>query len=126
VESGIKCERCGGFFQPKKRQDARFCSAKCRTAAHRNGALSARIKAIDAAKAGTVSVTDAITDAGTVNPRRILAEIAADVRQPAAARVAACKALLADAPKPAAEVDELDPITRKALQLLNAPSSRLN
>jgi hypothetical protein len=60
-----------------------------------------------------------------IDPKRILSEIAVDTSAPAAARVAACKALLADAPKPAAEVDDLDPITRKALELLNAPS-RLN
>lgn len=122
MESGIKCERCGGFFQSKKRQDARFCSAKCRTAAHRNGALSARMQAIDASNGAIVSVTD--TEA--VNPRRILAEIASDVRQPAVARVAACKILLSSASKTADEPDELDPITKRALQLLNAPSSRLN
>lgn len=78
------------------------------------------------AEATAKALTALGVDPASVDPRRILAAIAADVSAPASARVAACRALLGDAPKPAAEIDELDPITRKAVSLLNSPSSRLS
>lgn len=68
-------------------------------------------------------------DPASVDPRRILAAIAADLSTPAAARIAACKALLVGVSlKSAAEFDDgIDEITRQALAAMNAPpSSRLN
>ena len=57
-------------------------------------------------------------DPAAVDPRAVLAAIAADTSAPAAARVAACKMLIGEqgAPKPA---DQDDPVMRLALQLLN-------
>jgi hypothetical protein len=73
-----------------------------------------------------IGPTGEVVSVTEVDPRRILAKIAADVRQPAAARVAACRVLISSAPKTVDDPDELDPITKRALQLLNAPTSRLN
>jgi hypothetical protein len=66
-------------------------------------------------------------DPESIDPRRILAEIAVDTSAPAAARVAACKILNADAPKTTAEqLEEMDPITKRAIESLRAQSRRLN
>jgi hypothetical protein len=63
-------------------------------------------------------------DPATVDPRVILASIAADTSAPATARVAACRALLADvdeseplrSAKPAAQADAL---TERALEIMS-------
>jgi hypothetical protein len=60
-------------------------------------------------------------DPATIDPRRILAGIAADPEAPAGARVMACKTLIAaageQAPNAADEATS-DALTRRALQLL--------
>jgi hypothetical protein len=57
-------------------------------------------------------------DLATINAREVLLTIAADTSAPATARVAACRALLADGGKAAPAVDEEDPVTAFALKLL--------
>jgi hypothetical protein len=105
----VTCERCGSPFAPR-RADARFCSPKCRVASHRKGAPSS---------AQTIEI-----DPTLVDPRLVLAEIAGNPAQPASARVAAAKALLAAQQKaPAEDRDELTNI--RAVEVL-AASRRLN
>lgn len=56
-------------------------------------------------------------DLTTIDPRRVLLQIAADTSAAATARVAACRALLADRGKDPAAGDD-DPVTELALKLL--------
>jgi hypothetical protein len=100
----VTCERCGSPFAPR-RADARFCSPKCRVASHRKGAPSStQTKGIDPT---------------LVDPRLVLAEIAGNPAQPASARVAAAKALLATQQKaPAQDRDDFTNI--RAVEMLAA------
>jgi hypothetical protein len=109
------CENCGEPFKAK-RADARFCSGRCQVQAHRKKA-----KKVDPV---SQPPSPGEIDAAMANPRRILAEIAADRLQPAAARVSAAKALLGDAPK-AADDDGLDEITRAAIEEMGHKSRRI-
>jgi hypothetical protein len=61
-----------------------------------------------------------------VDPRQILREIAVDPAQPGAARVQACRILMAATPPPASEADNLDEITKKAILAMQTQSRRLN
>jgi hypothetical protein len=56
-------------------------------------------------------------DPATIDPRWILASIAADASAPAAARVAACRVMLAASPK-APDRDEMDQTSARAIALL--------
>jgi len=60
-------------------------------------------------------------DPSSIDPRKILAAIAADLSAPAGARVAACKGLLAAGPEqPETSVAGSDAISVRAQQLLAA------
>jgi hypothetical protein len=107
------CEDCGEPFKAR-RADARFCSGRCQVKAHR------KRKKVDR---GSQPPSPGEIDAAMANPRRILAEIAADRLQPAAARVSAAKALLGDAPK--ADDDGLDELTRAAIEEMGHKSRRI-
>jgi hypothetical protein len=109
------CQICGKSFEAK-RSDARFCSVRCQVRAHRQR----KVNPPHEPKSYTIDI-----DAALADPRRFLAEIAADRNQPAAARVAACRTLLTGASKATDEPEALDPITRKAIEMMNA-SRRLN
>jgi hypothetical protein len=68
-------------------------------------------------------------DPATIDPRRILAQIAADAAVPASARVAACKALMADAdaaPKEPDDRDSMDPASTRAIAMLAASTRALH
>ena len=111
------CQICGKSLEAK-RSDARFCSVRCQVRAHRKG----KVNPTRQLKSYSIDID---ADAVLADPRRVLAEIAADRNQPAAARVSACRTLLTDGQKATDELDALDPITRKAIGMLNA-SRRLN
>src|SRR5258707_14951491 len=72
-----------------------------------------------AAASGIVTPGALGIDPATIDPRRILAQIAADAAVPASARVAACKALMADAaPKEPDDRDSMDPASTRAIAML--------
>jgi hypothetical protein len=60
-------------------------------------------------------------DPTAVDPRRVLMTIAADSSAPATARVQACRFLLSGG-EPAKPVEDIDPVTSLALQLLRGKS----
>ena len=74
------------------------------------------------AEASAAALAPLAVDPGSIDPRSILAAIAADLSAPAAARVAAAKALLAgrDGDNEQHHGDAGDPLTRRALELLAA------
>jgi hypothetical protein len=72
-----------------------------------------------AASAKTLkALIDGGVDPTTIDPRTILAGIAADTSAPATARVAACRTLLTAAPTGGDEPVAGDPLSRRAIQLL--------
>ena len=105
------CGNCGRIYQAR-RKASRYCSARCRVAANRKGG------------ADSVRVTEAVTlsvpiDPDTVDPRQVLAEVAMDRDAPAAARVAAAKALLAGAPKADKRQTRNEYINARAIEMQN-------
>jgi hypothetical protein len=94
------CDHCLKPYVAKRRH-GRFCSPTCRVAASRNKA---------------VPIETAPIDLSTVDPRAVLREIAGNPLASAAARVSACRLLIADAPKAA---DTKQTREEKALALLN-------
>ena|SRR6266446_2798367 len=96
------CDRCGSAYQAK-RAAARWCSDICRKYAWREGVAGSRsinrnVPTIDTSPPPLI-------DPDTINPRWILAGIAADPDQPGAVRVQACKALLGRSVDDAARVE---------------------
>jgi hypothetical protein len=67
-------------------------------------------------------------DPNNIDPRAILAEIAADRSAPAAARVAACRALMVSVPKEPAGADreKMDAASSRAISLLSQLGGRPN
>lgn len=69
----------------------------------------------DTAKRVEALLRDAGIDPTEIDPRRILASIAADVSAPASARVQACRALLTKAPS---DPEDDDLLTARAIKLM--------
>ena len=83
------CTRCGKAYEAK-RATSRYCSPRCRSYTSRDRVRSPPLNA--RAITSAVPVTDVGYDPGPFDPKLVLETIARDDRQPAAARVAACKA----------------------------------
>jgi hypothetical protein len=113
------CGHCGRDLKAT-RKTARFCSARCRVAAHRRkptiGPTSTMAMGIDPSNPAPASI-----DPDEFDARRVLAQIAGDLAAPPSARVAACKALLADAQQKAPSAlkeKELDVMNARAIEML--------
>jgi hypothetical protein len=80
-----------------------------------------------ASAAALKAVIDLGVDVEAIDPRRVLASIAADPSAPASARVQAARALLADAiPSPGAPTAAGDALSKRALALLDRAGGRRN
>jgi hypothetical protein len=108
------CAECGRSYEAK-RSTSLYCCGSCRTMAHltRDQKAPSPILAPMGAK-----LFDPGIDPADVDPLQVLREIAADRSAPAAARVAACKLLLADAQKAVGAGPQVDPVTAKAIERL--------
>jgi hypothetical protein len=108
-----KCDHCGQEYLAK-RPSSRFCGARCRISANRR-----KVPAPIGDSAAIIALSTPF------DPKVVLETIARDDRQPAGARVAACRALLADAPKEPKR-DGMDQASTRAIALLAASAGRLN
>src|SRR5271157_1595727 len=83
-----------------------------------------------ASAAALRTLVQAGVDPSAIDPRKILASIAADASSPASARVAACRALLAqpggDGGRTNEASDGADALSRRAIELLAQSSRRPN
>jgi hypothetical protein len=107
-----KCDCCG-FEYLAKRPSSRFCGARCRISANRR-----KVPASVCDILGIGSLPP--VDLAAFDPKMTLRTIAADERQPAAARVAACRILItATDQQPSRAEKSMSLLDKRTLEVLN-------
>jgi hypothetical protein len=105
------CDQCGRPYEAR-RASSKYCSSTCRSQVSLNKPDRGLVTGLNQPMPATG------IDPSTINPRWILAGIATDPLAPHAARVQACRTLMADA-QPNPEEKALAALNQRTIEILN-------